>query len=206
MQRRSCRRFRDDRLSHKEIEALVDEARYAPTPTNSQNVRYVIFDSPEDVQKLARWVSEYYIRLERQIESPLWRFFTSMAIGRKTVDAYRYHMPAIAALFKQTQEGNDKLFHGAPAVIVAFAGGVAHQASASCNLAAMQILLAAETMGLGACYNGYTLTAIVRDRHIRRKVGINKGYHPGAVIAIGRPAGEFYKIPPRRKRRIIWWE
>ncbi len=206
MQRRSCRRFQTDSLSRDEIKALIDEARFAPTPTNSQNVRFIIFDTRDGVKNLTQWVSDYYIKLERQIESPFWRFAASVTIGRKTVDAYRYHMPAIAERFKQTQKGDDRLFYGAPTVIIAFASGVAHQALASCNLTAMQILLAAETLGLGTCYNGYALTALVRNKHIRQKVGISKGYHPGAVIAVGRPAGAFYKVPPRRKRRMIWWD
>jgi len=80
-----------------------------------------------------------------------------------------------------------------------------HLAAASCGLAAMQILLAAESRGLGACFNGYALTALIRDKETRRKVGIPGDYTPGAVLAIGRPAGRFHRVPPRQARRVIWF-
>jgi nitroreductase len=127
-------------------------------------------------------------------------------VGRKTVNAYRFRMPAIAEMFRETLAGNDRLFYGAPAVLVLFASGLTHLAAASCNLAAMQILLAADPSGLGACFNGYGLTALVRDKQVRERVGIPKGYTPGAVIAFGQPAGRFHRVPPRNKRRVIWFE
>ena len=91
-------------------------------------------------------------------------------------------------------------------VLVLYASGLQHIALASCNLAAMQLLLAAEVEGLGACYNGYALTALTRDKSMRRQVGIPAGYWPGAVIALGYPAGRFHRIPPRNKRRISYFE
>jgi nitroreductase len=91
-------------------------------------------------------------------------------------------------------------------VVVLFASGLTHLAAASCNLAAMQLLLAAEASGLGACFNGYSLTALVRDRQMREQVGIQKGYTPGAVVALGEPVGGFHRVPPRNKRRVLWFD
>ncbi len=205
MRRRSCRRFEDKPLGREQLDTLLDQARYAPTSTNSENVRYLVFSEEEAIGKLSEWTAGYYLKLDRQLNNPLVRFAISLAVGKKTVKAYRYHMPAISELFQNVLDGNDRLFYGAPAVIVAFASGLSHIALASCNLAAMEILLACETNGLGACYNGYALTALTRDRKIRRQAGIPSGYTPGAVIAIGYPKHGFVKIPPRRKRRVLWY-
>jgi hypothetical protein len=47
---------------------------------------------------------------------------------------------------------------------------------------------------------------MVRDRKVREAVGIEKGYTPGAVIAVGRPVGRFHRVPPRSRGRITWQE
>ena len=201
--RRSCRRFRPEPLPDEQIEDLIDKARYAPTATNAQNVRYLVISSREAIDALARSTAAYYTKLEKQLANPIKRGLISLAVGSKTVEAYRYHMPAIMARFRSTLEGKDQLFYGAPHVIIIFAAGLGHLASANCNLAAMQVLLAAEALELGACYNGYALTALVRERSVRRGLGIPSGYHPGSVIALGKPAAGFFRRPPRRKNRII---
>jgi nitroreductase len=169
-------------------------------------VRYLVFSEEEALGKLSKWTAEYYLKLDRQLKNPFIRFAIGLTVGRKTVKAYQYHMPAIKERFQNVINEEDRLFYGAPAVILAFASGMSHIALASCNLAAMEILLACETSGLGACYNGYTLTALTRDKNMRRQVGIPPGYTPGAVIAIGYPKRSFAKVPPRRKRRVLRYE
>jgi nitroreductase/NAD-dependent dihydropyrimidine dehydrogenase PreA subunit len=207
-ERRSCRRFSDQEIERARIEALIDEARHAPTSTNSQNVRFLVFAGHDNVRRLAEWTCGYYLKLERQLKNPFVRLGIAVTVGRKTVNAYRYRMPAIAEMFRETMEGNDRLFYGAPAVLVLFASGLTHLAAASCNLAAMQLLLSADASGLGAFFSGYALTALVRDKPVREQVGVPRGYTPGAVIAIGEPAGgfRFHRVPPRNKRRVIWFE
>ncbi|MCP4601806.1 MAG: 4Fe-4S dicluster domain-containing protein [Proteobacteria bacterium] len=205
MQRRTCRRFEDKPVSNEEIQSLIDAARYAPTATNAQNIRFIIHTDRVKILKLIEKTSDYYLRLERQLKNPLRRLIISTAVGTKIANAYRYHMPAIANRFRKTLDGEDRLFYGAKAIIVVCAPGVLHLASAGGNLAAMEIMLAAEAMGLGTCYNGYALTAIIRDKKIRKLIDVPKNYHPTAVIAVGRPSGEFFSIPPRKKRRVIWF-
>jgi nitroreductase/ferredoxin len=204
-ERRSVRRFAPDAVPDAEIEALLDAARYAPTSTNSQNVRFIVFAGADKVRALASQTAAYYFKLQRQLENPFVRLGIQIAVGRKLVSAYRARMPAIAEMFRATVAGEDRLFYDAPAVAVAFASGMPHLAAASCGLAAMQILLAAESRGLGACFNGYALTALIRDKETRLKIGISGDHTPGAVLAIGRPAGRFHRVPPRQARRVIWF-
>jgi len=204
-ERRTVRRFAPDPLSTAEIEALLDTARFAPTSTNSQNVRFIVFAGADKVRTLASLTAAYYFKLQRQLENPFVRLGIRIAVGRKLVSAYRSRMPAIVEMFEATVAGEDRLFYDAPAVARAFASGMPHLAAASCGLAATQIMLAAESRGLGACFNGYALTALIRDKETRQKVGISKDYTPGAVLAIGRPAGRFHRVPPRLPRRVIWF-
>ena len=203
-ERRSVRRFTAEPIPASEIAALLDTARYAPTSTNAQNVRFVVFSGAEKVRALTETTAGYYLKLRRQLENPFVRFGIRLAVGRKLVSAFRSRMPAIVEMFEAALAGDDRLFYGAKTVAVAFASGMPHLAAANCGLAAMQILLAAESRGLGACFNGYALTALIRDKGVRERCGIAREYTPGAVVALGRPAGRFYRVPPRLPRRVIW--
>ena len=205
-ERRSGRRFAEEELSREKIASFFAEATHAPTSTNSQNVRFLVFAGRERVRRLTELTCGYYLKLRRQLENPFVRLAIAATVGRKTVAAYRARMPAIAEMFERTLAGEDRLFYGAPAVVVLFASGLRHLAAASCNLAAMELLLAAPSVGLGACFNGYALTALVRDRRAREAAGISRGYTPGAVIAFGRSADRFYAVPPRNERRVIWFD
>jgi len=202
-ERRTCRRFTADAVDPAEIEALIAATVHTPTSTNSQNVRFLVFHGRAQVQRLARLTCGYYLKLRRQLENPFTRLAIGAAVGFKTVAAYRVRMPAIAQVFERTLAGDDRLFYGAPAVAVLYAAGLPHLASANGNLAAMELLLAAPAAGLGACYNGFALTALVRNRKARRAAGIPDGCTPAAVVAFGRPAGRFHRVPPRNRRRII---
>lgn len=204
VQRRSCRRFKSEPASTEELDHLLEMSRCSPTATNAQNIRYVVLNDGESIGRLRDETAKHYLRLERSLNNPFVRFAIGLKEGPRTVAAYRFHIAAIAERFKMVLRGEDKLFYGAPAVIVITASGMPHLAAAGCNLAAMQLMLAAETMGLGACYNGYALTALVRDKRTRKMIGIPGGYRPWAVIAVGKPDGRFFKAPPRRKRRVVW--
>ena len=205
IERRSCRRFLDEPVSREQIDKLIDIARWAPTSTNAQNVRFMVFLGPDAVRDLAVETSRYYLKLGRRLANPITRFGISLGVGRKTVAAYRLRMPAIVEMFSRTLAGeDDRLFYNASSVLLLFSSGLPHLAYAGCNLAAMEILLAAQSMDLGACVNGYALTALMRDRKMRERFDIPKGYTVGTVIAVGVPGGVFYRVPPRNKRRVIW--
>jgi nitroreductase/NAD-dependent dihydropyrimidine dehydrogenase PreA subunit len=200
--RRSCRRFKTEAVPADILRRLIDVTRFAPTATNAQNVRFVVVDEPAAIAQLEQQTAHYYLKLDRQLKNPVKRFAIRLAVGRRAVEGYRYHLPAIAARFRAVLSEEKRVFYGAPAVVIAYASGLPYIAQASCNLAVMELLLAAEAMGLGTCYNGYLLTAMLRDRRVKRAAGVPEGYTPGAALALGYPDVVFHRSPPRRKPRI----
>lgn len=202
--RRSCRLFAKEPIERQTLEQLIDATRHAPSSTNAQNVKHLVLTSQGDIDKLAAATARYYLGLMRKLDNPVTRLAIVATVGRRMVEAYRYRMPAIVEMFEKQQAGQDLLFHGATAVIVLYAPGMPHIASASCNLVAGQLMLLAEPLGLGAFYNGYALTALVRDKRARRDLCLPPTCTPGAVIALGTSAAQFHRVPPRHARRIIW--
>lgn len=200
--RRSCRRFKPEPIGKETLEKLLHATRFAPTATNSQNVRFVLIDDTDAIRELEIQTASYYLRLSRQLTNPLSRFAIRVAVGRRAVDAYRFHLPTIVERFRAVLDGEERLFYGAPALVIPYASGLPYMVSANCNLAAMVLMLAAESLELGTCYNGYFLTAMMRAKPIMRAAGIPAGNLPGGAIAVGKPDVVFHRSPPRRKPRI----
>ncbi len=201
--RRTCRAFQEKTVAESDFTALLQAASRAPSATNAQNVRFLRLDRSSDIEQLTRDTATYYLRLVRRLSNPLLRHLYRITVGRRTVDTYLYHLPVIKERFEAIQRGDRSLFYGAPMVLVAIASGLPHIASANVNLAVMLMMLKAETLGLGTLFNGYALTALRRDTGLRRKMGICAGYWPSAVLAVGYPACEYQKVPPRRIPRVI---
>ena len=201
--RRSCRRYTDEKVSTETLNALLDAAAAAPTATNSRNVRFLVLDTPEEISALAEHTARYYLKLERQLNNPVVRFLISLAVGRRTVDAYKFHLPNIAEWARDCLAGKQHVFSGAPLVLAAYASGLPHIAAANGNLAVMQMMHQAEALGLGTCYNGYALTALMRERPLRRLLRIPAGSTPVAVLAVGHPAVRFHRAPKRRRPRAV---
>ncbi len=200
--RRSVRRFTGEPVSPEQVAELLEAAAAGPTATNSRNVRLVVLDSQEAIRTLAEHTARYYLKLERQMNNPLIRLFISLTVGKRTVDAYKFHLSFIADLARDCLANKRSLFHGAPLVLTAHASGLPYIAAANCNLAVMQMMLKAETLGLASCYNGYALTALVRDKRVRAVLGLPRGANPAAVIAFGAPAVTYRAAPVRRLPRV----
>ncbi|MEA3332192.1 MAG: nitroreductase family protein, partial [Pseudomonadota bacterium] len=126
--------------------------------------------------------------------------------GQPELDIYyrEYYDSIKEAIMQWDEEKDDRLFHGAQAVIL-----VGAEPGASCPhddalLATQNILLGAETMGLGSCLIGFAAEALRRDRKIKESLKIPTNETIYAVIALGYPATSFQRPAGRRKVPIRW--
>ena len=138
---------------------------------------------------LGRKVGAFFKRLNRLADSRLLRGLTRLA-GKPELSFYHseYQARVTKSLDEFERQGIDRLFHGAPAAIL-----ISSRPGASCpvedaSLAAGQILLAAEAMGLGTCLIGFVVEAMAHDKRIGRMLGLGAREKVRAAIALGHPA------------------
>jgi len=62
--------------------------------------------------------------------------------------------------------------------------------------------LAAEALGLGTCWNGWTQMALTNNKNLQKLTG-TKGARFGA-ITIGYPDEKFYRTAPRSMPKVKW--
>ena len=203
--RRSCRVYREKPINREILEDLVKIGLTAPSGTNSQKWTFTIIDSHPKMLAFGESIATYYKKLNRLAEFGWLRKLLKLC-GQPELDRYfkEYYDSIREALSQWYEQKEDRLFHGANAAIL-----VGAEPGASCPqddalLATQNILLAAETMGLGSCLIGFAVEALHRDRKIKKTLKIPADETIYTVIALGYPAITFQRPASRRKVPVRW--
>ncbi|MCF8076304.1 MAG: nitroreductase family protein [Desulfotignum sp.] len=201
--RRSCRNYKETPVAKETLRDLIHLAVFAPSGTNSQAWTFTCLASRSDVLILGNAVKAFFKGLNRKAENFLLRKALAL-VGAKTLDHYyrNYYESVRTAIEQMENENRDRLFHGAPAVILIGSSPGASCPKEDALLAAGNILLAAHTMGLGTCLIGYVVAAMAADRSIQKKLGIPDSETIHAAVALGYP-NETYQRITGRKRPVI---
>lgn len=183
--RRSIRNYKSEPIDRKQIEKLVDIARYAPSGVNRQPVRWEIIYRKERMRGLAEHVVKW-MRAELAHDSPL---------------AKKLRMKRIIAAW---DKGADWITRGAPHIVITYAPKddmAAHEAS---TIALTYFELAAASAGIGACWAGYAAMAINFSPYVRKYVFLSSRMSCYGAMLFGIPRFNYHRIPIRNKPHIIW--
>lgn len=185
---RTIRQFTDEKVGKKDIELMLDAARYSPTGGNLQDVRYVVFQNETD---------ELRERAIKRLYS-----LSDGILGMK--DDPGRNLKNYAMLWKEMHEkyinsGEDRLFYGGNTVICTVS-----KSQIPGILTAVRIEETAYALGLGVCYCGFLGRAVNDDQELRRFVGLGDGEQIAAALVIGRPNVKYVRTVPRKKAVVSW--
>ncbi|MCP4606781.1 MAG: 4Fe-4S dicluster domain-containing protein [Proteobacteria bacterium] len=204
--RRSCRSYSGEPIEKEVLEDLVKIGTTAPSGTNSQLWTFTVLRRREAVLKLARAVAEFYRKLNAVAEKSTARLFAKVFMKDVLGVYYREYYPKVQeALDDWERNGQDRLFHGAPAVIII---GMKPGASCPCEdalMASQNILLAAHAMGLGTCLVGYVVEAMKRAPKIKQMLGIPVQETVYGVIALGKPKEKYKRLTGRKRATLRYF-
>jgi nitroreductase/NAD-dependent dihydropyrimidine dehydrogenase PreA subunit len=197
--RRSCRNYKDAPLDRTILEDLVKIAITAPSATNNQLWTFTILPTREAVTVFGDKIRAFFEKLNAMSEK-VWLRGIMKLVGKGELDFYykNYCEPVKEALNDYRELGTDRLFYGAPAVLIIGSKPGGSMPKDDALLATQNALLAAHAMGLGSCLIGMAVEAMKNDRNIQRVVGIPSEETVYSVIALGHP-DEKYRSPAGRK-------
>lgn len=201
--RRSCRHYKQTPVEKETLQDLIRLAVFAPSGTNSQAWTFTCLTSRSQVLVLGNAIKDFFKRLNKKAENGLLRKALAL-VGAKTLDHYyrNYYESVKTAILQMETQNRDRLFHGAPAVILIGSSPGASCPKEDALLAAGNILLGAHTMGLGTCLIGYVVAPMAADRSIQKKLGIPASETIHAAVALGYPKETYQRITGR-KRPVI---
>jgi len=198
--RRSCRNYSTEKVDRSLLEDLVKIGTTAPSGTNSQLWTFTVLARREEVVILGEQIARFFTKLNRMAEKSWLRFLNRYLGSDELGRYYRCHYNTVRdGLSLWTDEGQDTLFHGAPAAILIGGKKEASSPSEDAILASQNIMLAAHSLGLGTCMIGFAVEAIRRDRRIRKILALPDDETIFAVLALGHPAERYAKGALRKK-------
>lgn len=178
--RRSIRNFSAKQVAAEDIEKIKKIAYTSPYASNRKNWELVVVTDREKINKIADLVRAQVNQLNREVREDL----------RESFSRYAEHF----TVFEQAPVLIIPTFRIAPglSVMLPRAGEQMAQVAQwerdnyvkSISCAAMLVLLAAESLGLGGCYMTGPLLA---EKEIAELIHIKTGRNIGAVIPIGWP-------------------
>lgn len=92
------------------------------------------------------------------------------------------------------------IFYEAPTLVLVSGEEKAIAIESDCAAATQNMLLAAESIGLGSCWIGFVLVAFSssKAKDYLKELGIPEGYKPYASVALGYKNTESIKASPRK--------
>ncbi|MCS6801304.1 MAG: nitroreductase family protein [Chloroflexota bacterium] len=172
--RRSVRRFRPDPVADAEVEALLDAARWAPSPHNSQPWRFVLVRAGETRRRLAEAMAD--------------RWRADLAA----------HREASEPVLQKVETRRRRLIEAPVAIVVCLTGERLDvypdaerraaewlTAEHSLGAAVQNLLLTARARGLGACW---ICAPAFCPETVREALALPPAWAPRALILVGYPA------------------
>lgn len=185
--RRSRREFTEDPLTEEQIRALLRAAGQAPNGLNRRNVHYTVVTDRKVLAELSLRIGKQTGWLADKLAVPAWRGLFKLLWGSQFRELEPL-MPLLKPMSEETLKGNDMVLYNAPCSILIHTPKGDTCGSEDAVYCGANILLAAETLGLGACVIGFLTGPVNSSKDLRELVRLPKGHKVHTSIIVGRPA------------------
>jgi nitroreductase/NAD-dependent dihydropyrimidine dehydrogenase PreA subunit len=168
---RSIRHYKNEKVSREVLKKVLVAMQFAPTAQNNRSENYLVLSDEEKLKALSDAVEKELLM------NPATKaiYADSFAISEK-----RYKIP---------------IYFDAPHVIFVSSGLNIQNEDNTIGIIVTYGRLAAQTLGLGTCWNGWTQFAMSLNPKLRDLVGI-RGEKIG-VFTMGYPDVTYYRTSPR---------
>lgn len=178
--RRTIRRYRPEQIADEELKAILDAGLHAPNAGGGQSAIIVACQNAALNEELGR--------LSRSLEA-------NIGPNARPVSA---EQPSI--------RDNPRLqgFYNAPTVLTLFAKKGIYNLTGDCFVAAENMVLAAQSLGIGSCIVGRasSLFATARGQEVQAAWDIGEEYEARLHVTLGYPEGNMPKYKARKEGRI----
>lgn len=188
--RRSVRHYQAKDVETEKLLKIIEAGRFTQTGGNVQDVSFTI------VQQGLQELKVMTINTLKQMGDYLLANMTAETLPFKR---YAEIWVKMYEAFQANPEENDMLFFNAPAIIVLTAKSDVNGALAASNMELMM-----NAMGLGTCYSGFFARAAQTDDQIKAFLDVEEGKHVVACMIVGYPDVKYLRTVPRKEAVVVW--
>jgi len=198
--RRTTRRFKDRPVERDKLQKLCRTVKLAPT--NIYDLEVLIVEDRATIEELGkigrRGIERMYWLLYRNpLGFDLLRRFKRLSGAVNYIDRRK--------VFNSIESGSTNL-HGAPVLIILTGDPWIGFARISAHYALYNMILTAQTLGLGSCISGNSTIFFGRSRRVREMLGIPAPRTILAVLEVGYPAVRFRRSVEGNHAQVYWIE
>ena len=204
LNRRSIRRFREKPIPKDIMEKLLKIGRYSPTGSNSENVSYTVVQDKEIVKAISKHITNKVTKLVKTLEDPQGQKLLKNRLSEEEIKLALENLPKSKRKLEMIKQGIDFWCWNGELIVIhgdKTIGGIPSNTA----LAAANIMLAAETLGLGACSLGYLTYFINESQTIRELIKIPRNQVAGYALTLGYPDVKYKRIPARKQLKVQWF-
>ena len=191
--RRSIRQFKNAPVEKEKLKSIIEAGRFTPTGGNRQPLSFIVVQEKmhELTQKTVNVLYDLACNYEPNENDPI------SGESKRYATMWKF-------MHRQFKRGKDTLFFYAPAMII-----VLSDKRLSVNpvvdgaLAASNMELMANSLNLGACFNGFFTFASDSD-DIRNYLDIPDNKKVVTSLLIGYTDNKYLRTVPRKKSEIQW--
>ncbi|MCE5197811.1 MAG: nitroreductase family protein [Armatimonadota bacterium] len=198
--RRSRREFKSDSVPDDVIEQLLAAAVQAPNALNKQMVHYTVITNKNVLKRLCERAVASMRKLAGMFRSPVGKFVFRI-IAKDAAGEMADLMPEVDHILSAYESGQDVILYNAPCAILVHTPKSDMCGPENSVYCAANILLAAESLGLGACVIGFITGPSEHDPDIKRTALVPADHRIHTTIALGYPKFDYsrpaHKIAPK---------
>ena len=203
--RRSLRAYQDKPVEVEKLKMILEAGRFAPTGGNRQACEYVVVRSRKILDRVITLTIQALNEEGKKIREAL---ESQRRMNQSLPEEYisrQFYPPVWDRIARNWAEGQDQLFYRAPALIVIhLKKGAASTPDIDSALASMQMVLMAETLGLGTCFIGFLVLAIEKSGELRSTLGMPDDHEVPVAFTVGYPDVKFLRLVARNPARVKW--
>ena len=209
-QRRSVRSYKDKPVPRELLQRVAEMAGYAPTGAFGGDgwVRRVTVVSDPAVMDEVREHTVVYLRKLHKLLSGL--MIQAVARFNEEARGGLITVPDLAMRLAEWDAGRDAVTYDAPAAVFVSAARSQATPHEDTDAALMNMMLAADALGLGTCWNGWLGHAAGGDHvggfdALHRRLGLPEHHKVVQAFTVGWPALRLHSEPERRTE-VSWVE
>ncbi|GBG57574.1 nitroreductase [Sporomusaceae bacterium FL31] len=172
--RRSIRSFTGEQIKEAELQVILEAGRYAPSAGNQQLWHFTVIQNQEILAAISASAKEVVAQFEHE------------------------------HLQKMAKNAKFHVFHKAPTVILISGKEDGMVIEADCAAVTQNMLLAAESLGIGSCWIDFALFAFASPKgsEYQQQLGVPAGYKPFHTVALGYKKVETLTAPVRNENVV----
>ena len=172
--RRSTRGFLPEQIKQEELQDILDAGIYAPSASNQQPWYFTVVQNKDLIDRLSDSFKE---------------------LARKSDSDY---------LKRVGNNDNFHVFYNSPTVIFISGDKKNSSAAVDCAAALENMLIAAESLGIGSCWVGFIAFLLNSDegKGFMKELGIPEGYKEIHSVAVGYKKGNAANAPARKENIV----